>query len=146
MYHHVRQYYRSKPRYGALLTPPEIKHTMDFANLSPHDLKMHAMRMKYIDDTERSTKEHGLKLRLLHLSALSSDSRKSHTERHGKLFTFDEVRQFWAIPENVAGCKCSVSAALIDEAGNPLTPTILERARATYQKMKARGNGVWTQD
>lgn len=110
------------------------------------DLKLHAMRMKRIDDEELAVRKYGLNVRWLHLSALSPSSRKSHTERHGKLFTFNEVRQFWSTPENIAGCKCSVSAIQVDEAGNPFTPAALERARATYLKMKARGRGEWTKD
>lgn len=99
------------------------------------DLNRHAMRMSTLDEDGT----YGLNYLYLHLSALGPTTRKSHADRHSRLFTAQEVRDFWADTENVAGCRCSVSAVMVDEHGKPLAPSIVKRARATYEKMKKRG-------
>ncbi|MEQ4618462.1 MAG: hypothetical protein ABN482_10475 [Corticimicrobacter sp.] len=75
----------------------------------------------------------------MHLSALSPTTRKSHAERHGKLFTAQEVREFWSDPTNVDGCKCTVTAMMVDDDGKPLVPSIVKQARDAYEKMRTRG-------
>lgn len=77
----------------------------------------------------------------MHLSALSPTTRKSHAERHGKLFTAQQVREFWADPTNVDGCRCSVTPVMVDDDGNPLVPSIINRTRAAYEKIRDRGYG-----
>lgn len=101
---------------------------------SAEDLQRHVMRMSRLD-------EHvpGFAYRFMHLSALSPTTRKSHAERHGKLFTAQQVREFWADPQNIAGCKCSVSAIIVDDNGEPIVTAITKRTRETYEKMKKRG-------
>lgn len=95
---------------------------------------LHAMRMVALNEDM-----FGMKHLYMHLSALSPTTRKSHAERHGKLYTAQQVRDFWSDQANIEGCKCSVVAVMVDENNQPVVPAIVDRARATYKKMAARG-------
>lgn len=108
------------------------------------DAAMAAMREKRIRDAEANARRFGHSFMLMHVSALSPTSRKSHAERHGNLYTAAQVREWWARDDNAVGCKCSVVEVLIDERGEPLAEAIVRRAKANYAVMKLRGNGEWT--
>lgn len=99
----------------------------------------HSARMRKFEGDDAGARKNGLNCLFMHLSALSPTTRKSHAERHGKLFTAQEVREFWSDPANVDGCKCAVTAMMVDDDGKPLVPSIVKRTRNTYEKMKARG-------
>lgn len=114
--------------------------------LSPQDLKIHAMRIKRIDDEEAAALKYGTRYLLMQLSALSPSTRRSHAERHGKLYTFQEVRDWYASGSNIIGCKCSFVSVLVDAQGNPVVPGIVERARQIYLKTKSTTEYEWTKD
>lgn len=100
---------------------------------------IHTTRMRHLDEMEAAAKKYGVTQLYMQLSALSPTTRKTHADRHGKLFTAQALREFWADAANVEGCKCSIAAVLVDERGAPLVPTIIERASQTYDVMAARG-------
>ena len=104
-----------------------------------------ALRRAKWDEEAEAKADLGLKTKLLHFSALSPTTRRSHAVRHGRLYTEDQVREFYSQDGNGINCKCSQTAVLVDDDGKPLNPAVVERARATYQKLKARGNSTWTQ-
>lgn len=104
-----------------------------------------ALRRAKWDEESDATASLGLKTKLLHFSALSPTTRRSHAVRHGRLFTDEQVREWYSQDGNGINCKCSQTAVLVDDDGKPLNPAVVERARATYQKLKARGNATWTQ-
>ena len=97
-------------------------------------------RMRRISEAESAPGNY----KLMHLSALSPTTRKSHAERHGKLYTAEEAKEFWSVPANRVGCKCSITAVLMDSNGNPVVDTIVLRAKATYEKMKAANGHLWS--
>ena len=49
------------------------------------------------------------KMGILWFSALTPTSRDSHAERHGVIYTTDEVRSFYSKDENSKNCLCSLS-------------------------------------
>nr|WP_315528256.1 hypothetical protein [uncultured Achromobacter sp.] len=100
---------------------------------------LHENRMKRLEADEAAAKKMGFNQKYMHLSALSPTTRKSHAARHGQLFTANEVRQFWSDKENVAGCKCTAVAVMLDKSGKPLLPIIIETAKASLAAMSARG-------
>lgn len=141
---------KSAPRWEELygITPgsrPAVEPTRDFSDLSneERDLWQHKQRMKKIDEAEIACKKYGTPIKLMHLSALSPVTRKSHAERHGKLFTFAEARSFWEIEENIKGCKCSISEIMVDEAGIPIVPGIVELANKQYNSLKDKYGNQW---
>lgn len=111
-------------------------------NLDSTDI--HAMRMARIEAEQVDAKRLGIQHLYMHISALSPTTRPTHAARHGLLYTEEEIQEWWASDGNDVGCKCTTVMILVDEDGNPMTPSIIERARKTYEDMKAKGNGEWT--
>ena len=101
------------------------------------DARLHASRMQKLKGP------FVLKTLFMHWSALKETSRKEHVERHGKLFSANEMRKFWATPENRMGCTCSVIPVLVDSNGVPLLPAVSEGADDAYNKMKLRFGPDW---
>lgn len=70
----------------------------------------------------------GLEVRQMHVSALVDSTRPTHAARHGKLYTLEEQREFWATGSNLINCLCStVEVILID--GEPTQQKLIERQR-----------------
>lgn len=101
--------------------------------------ELHANRMKRIDDDEASARRYGLNYRFMHMSALAPTTRASHAARHGKLFTAQEVREWWAKDDNWVDCRCGIVPIMVDDRGNPLIPDAVQRARETLKQMKKQG-------
>lgn len=97
-----------------------------------------ALRRARWDEAEDAKDLYGMQTKLMHLSALSPTTRKSHAQRHAKLFTFDEVREWYAEGGNSINCKCNQVEVMVDEDGKPVVEGIQARARSTLEKMKAR--------
>lgn len=98
------------------------------------DQERHDDRMREIDEDDL-----GDEYRYLHLSALSPTTRKSHAARHGKLFTSQAVKEFWSDPANIDGCKFTIVPIMVDEEGEPIVTSIIDRALEAYKKMALRG-------
>ena len=98
-----------------------------------------ALRRARWDESDEAAERYGLSMRLMHISALSPTTRASHSARHSKLYTSDEVRDWYSQGAESINCKCSQVEVLVDADGKPLVPTIIERAKSTKTKMEARG-------
>lgn len=96
----------------------------------------HVARMRKLEDSEQAAAQYGLDCLYMHLSALSPTTRKSHAERHGKLFTAAQMREFWSDPDNVEGCQCGIVVVRVDAEGKPTVPLIVERAKDAYVKWR----------
>lgn len=114
------------------------------SNKNRDSADIHAMRMNRIPTDRSDADRLGIRYLHMHLSALSPTTRPSHAARHGHLYTEEEMQEWWASDENDVECKCSTVMILVDENGDPMTPSIIERARKTYEDMKVKGNGEWT--
>lgn len=89
-----------------------------------------AMRTARREEAADAQERLGIRTMLMHLSALKSTSRASHVARHAKLYTIQEVANWYAIVPNPIFCYCTQVEVLVDEDGAPLTPSIIERAKA----------------
>lgn len=89
-----------------------------------------AMRTARREEAADAQERLGIRTMLMHLSALKATSRDSHVARHAKLFTIQEVANWYAIVPNMIFCYCTQVEILVDEYGNPLTPSIIDRAKA----------------
>lgn len=105
-----------------------------------------ALRRARWDEQDQAQEDYGTQAKLMHMSALSPTTRLSHARRHAKLFTSEEVRDWYARDANAINCKCSQVSVLVDDQGEPLVPAIVDRARKNYQVMKDKGNGPWADD
>lgn len=101
-----------------------------------------ALRTARMDETTDAAVRLGVKVRSLHISALSPTTRQSHAERHGRLFEVQEERDWFAGSGVSVNCKCSVSEVLVDDDGKPLSPGLigrLEKSRARWRAAQAEG-------
>jgi SPP1 gp7 family putative phage head morphogenesis protein len=104
-----------------------------------------ALRKARWDETEEANDEFGLRTMEMHLSALSPTTRVSHAERHGKLFTMDEVRDWWDEGANAVNCKCSTTSVMVDKDGNPIVGEIVECATQAKRNMESM-NYAWAKE
>lgn len=89
-----------------------------------------SFRQARMDEAQVAQTDLGIKTKMLHLSALSISTRPSHRARHAKLFTIQEVRDWYAIIPNPINCRCAQVEILIGEDGEPLSKSIVARAQA----------------
>lgn len=104
-----------------------------------------ALRRARWDETQDAEDAFGLVTKEMHLSALSPTTRTSHAARHGKFFTVDECRDWWAEGANSINCKCATTSVMVDKDGKPLVPSIVDRAMKAKENMEARGY-AWAED
>lgn len=89
-----------------------------------------ALKNARLDEDADARDRLGILMKQMQISALSPTTRPTHAARHAHLYTEKEVRDWRAVDANDINCKCSFVAVLIDEEGNPLTPSIIARAKA----------------
>lgn len=93
-----------------------------------------ALRRARWDEADEAQEEYGIKTKLMHFSALSPTTRASHAARHSKLYTSDEVRDWYSDAGNAVNCKCSQIEILVDKDGNPLDESIVKRTKDMIKK------------
>lgn len=91
-----------------------------------------ALRRARWDEHDSASDDLGLNVMLLHLSALSPTTRQTHAFRHGKLYTSEEVRDWYSINGNAINCKCSQVTVLVDEKGVPLNSSVIDIAKKEF--------------
>jgi uncharacterized membrane protein YkoI len=96
-----------------------------------------ALRAARLEEADAAGRDLGLQTREMHFSALSPTTRISHRLRHSHLFTAQQQREWWAIVPNMINCKCSTVTVLVNAKGEPLTPGVIDRARALLEKNPA---------
>lgn len=74
-----------------------------------------ALREAQWNETTWTQDRLGLRTKLLHLSALKPTTRSWHASRHGKLYTVEEVREWYSKDGNRYNCYCSQVPAIVDE-------------------------------
>ncbi|MGR7948837.1 phage minor head protein [Alcaligenes sp. RM2] len=98
-----------------------------------------ALRRAKWDEASDAEQDYGLQTKELHLSALSPTTRATHAARHGKLFTRDQVQDWWSQDGNSVNCKCTTVSVMVDDEGKPVVPSIIQRAQQAKTNMEKRG-------
>lgn len=93
-----------------------------------------ALRRARWDESEDAQDRYGLRTMQMHISALSPTTRITHAKRHAHLYTVEEVREWYTLAANAINCKCVQVATMVDSDGNPIVPTIQERAEKSLKK------------
>lgn len=88
-----------------------------------------ALRRARWDEARDAQENLSIRLKMMHLSALSPTTRETHSERHGSLFTVKETREFYAVDANGINCKCSQVEVLTNKDGSPKTPKLVDKVR-----------------
>lgn len=96
-----------------------------------------ALRAGRLEEADQAGRDLGLQTREMHFSALSPTTRPSHRARHAHLYTTQQQREWWAIVPNMINCKCGSITVLVNAKGEPLTPGVIDRARALLEKNPA---------
>lgn len=97
-----------------------------------------ALRRARWDETEDAQEAFGLASKEMHLSALSPTTRAEHAARHGKLYTLEESRDWFAEGSNSINCKCSTVTVLIGKGGDPLAPAVVKSAAEARNRYEAK--------
>lgn len=90
-------------------------------------------------EADYATEEYGLNIGLLWTSALLPTTRANHASRNGKVYTSDQVRDFYASGGEKYRCHCGQTECLIDKEGKPILSDALKRS------MKAERD-AWEKD
>ncbi|MDB4306052.1 phage head morphogenesis protein, partial [bacterium] len=88
----------------------------------------------YMDESEElneNLKEDQYSIRQMHVSALIPDvTRKSHSDRHGGIYTRKEQLKWWDSGSNRLNCLCSVIDVLVDlKTGKSIQQSLIDRTR-----------------
>lgn len=99
-----------------------------------------AYRSAVMDESQRASESLGLVTKLLWVSALLSTTRRSHADRHGRLFTRAEVAEFYSKNGNAINCFCSQTPVVVDENGDAFAKKIFEKmAKQEERWMQSQG-------
>lgn len=72
----------------------------------------------------------GFESKVLHLSALTPTTRRSHAARHGNVYTSDDQAEWWASDGHSINCLCSVTSVLVDKkTGEVLQQSLYKKAQ-----------------
>lgn len=108
-----------------------ISHRLDVSMSAAFNMaqteQVGAYRHAIWDETEDTQRRLGMRTALLWLSALKATTRTWHAGRHGKTFTIEEVKAFYAKDGNRYHCYCSQQPVLVDAQGKPLNSALVER-------------------
>ncbi|MCX8602644.1 hypothetical protein J3U33_12220 [Gilliamella sp. B3722] len=86
-----------------------------------------ALRQATWDETKRTQEDLGLKTGLLHMSALKPNSRATHVTRHGKIYTVEQVEEWYEENGNRFNCYCAQITVLLNEKGEPYNQSSIDR-------------------
>lgn len=87
-----------------------------------------ALRRGRFDEVSDAQERFGIELRILHYSALiPGRTRQTHAQRHGRIVTVEDQRNWYATDANAINCLCSSSEIAVDENGKPISGAPLLR-------------------
>ena len=96
-----------------------------------------ALRSARLDETQDASTRLNIRVKVLHISALSPTTRATHAARSGHLYTVEEERDWYAVDGNAVNCKCTTSEAIVDEKGQPVSKGLvyrLQKAAAAWEE------------
>lgn len=101
-----------------------------------------ALRRARWDESDDAAISVGVRTKQMHLSALSPTTRATHAARHGRLYTTEEVREWYAQDGNAINCKCTQVPVLVDAKGKPIIDRPVKKAaeiKRRYDESQAGG-------
>ncbi len=106
------------PRETASVISKRLDVSMSKAKTIAQTEQVGALRQAQWNETDWAADRLGLNTGLLWLSALKPTTRTWHASRHGKVYTTEEVRDFYAENGNRYNCYCSQIPALLNDDGS----------------------------
>lgn len=99
-----------------------------------------ALRSARLDETADASTRLNIRVKVLHISALSPTTRVTHAARSGHLYTVEEERDWYAVDGNAINCRCSTSEALVDEKGQPVSKGLVDRLQKAAAAWEEKQN------
>ncbi len=115
------------PRETASVISKRLDVSMSKAKTIAQTEQVGALRQAQWNETDWTADRLGLNTGLLWLSALKPTTRSWHASRHGKVYTTEEVRDFYAENGNRYNCYCSQIPALLNDDGSIFNKGLAER-------------------
>ncbi len=106
------------PRETASVISKRLDVSMSKAKTIAQTEQVGALRQAQWNETDWAADRLGLNTGLLWLSALKQTTRNWHASRHGKVYTTEEVRDFYAENGNRYNCYCSQIPVLLNDDGS----------------------------
>jgi SPP1 gp7 family putative phage head morphogenesis protein len=106
------------PRETASIISKRLDVSMSKAKTIAQTEQVGALRQAQWNETDWAADRLGLNTGLLWLSALKPSTRAWHASRHGKVFTTEEVQDFYAENGNRYNCYCSQIPVLLNDDGS----------------------------
>lgn len=106
------------PRETASVISKRLDVSMSRAKNIAQTEQVGALRQAQWNETDWAADRLGLNTGLLWLSALKPSTRSWHASRHGKVYTTEEVRDFYAVNGNRYNCYCSQIPVLLNDDGS----------------------------
>lgn len=106
------------PRETASVISKRLDVSMSKAKTIAQTEQVGALRQAQWNETDWAADRLGLNTGLLWLSALKPTTRTWHASRHGKVYTSEEVRDFYAENGNRYNCYCSQIPVLLNDDGS----------------------------
>lgn len=106
------------PRETASVISKRLDVSMSKAKAIAQTEQVGALRQAQWNETGWAADRLGLNSGLLWLSALKPTTRLWHASRHGKVYTTEDVRDFYAVNGNRYNCYCSQIPALLNADGS----------------------------
>ncbi|EDX7955599.1 phage head morphogenesis protein [Salmonella enterica subsp. enterica serovar Minnesota] len=106
------------PRETAQVISKRLDVSMSRAKNMAQTEQVGALRQAQWNETDWAADRLGLNTGLLWISALKPTTRPWHASRHGKVYTTEEVRDFYAENGNRYNCYCSQIPVLLNDDGS----------------------------
>ncbi|HIE8752681.1 TPA: phage minor head protein [Klebsiella variicola subsp. variicola] len=106
------------PRETASVISKRLDVSMSKAKTIAQTEQVGALRQAQWNETDWAADRLGLNTGLLWLSALKPTTRTWHASRHGKVYTTEQVRDFYAENGNRYNCYCSQIPVLLNDDGS----------------------------
>jgi len=124
------------PRDTAQVISKRLDVSMSKAKAIAQTEQVGALRQAQWNETDWAADRLGLNTGLLWLSALKPTTREWHRARHGKVFTTEEIRDFYAKNGNRYNCYCAQVPALLDDNGKLFNEGLSDKLAAERKAWK----------
>ncbi|WP_302615276.1 phage minor head protein [uncultured Enterobacter sp.] len=124
------------PRDTAQVISKRLDVSMSKAKAIAQTEQVGALRQAQWNETDWAADRLGLNTGLLWLSALKPTTRPWHRSRHGRVYTTEEVRDFYAENANRYNCYCAQVPALLDDNGKLFNEGLSDKLSAERKAWK----------
>nr|WP_233628901.1 phage minor head protein [Citrobacter braakii] len=115
------------PRETAGIVSKRLDASMSRAKTIAQTEQVGALRQAQWNETDWAADRLGLKTGLMWFSALKATTRSWHASRHGKVYTTEDVRDFYAENGNRYNCYCSQIPVLLNDDGSIFNEGLTEK-------------------